>query len=88
MTYLQILEKITKDLLTDLASLRVWLVILAYIFNFVVLYLVGFKGVDWKLLTVSIGMLTVVYGFWFTSKHVETIRSNQKNDSSDDTESK
>lgn len=79
MTYKQIIEKITKDLLTDLASLRVWLVIVAYLFNFVVLYLVGFKHVDYKLAGISIALLTAVYTYWFASKHAQCQFENNKN---------
>jgi hypothetical protein len=87
MTYKQIIEKITKDLLTDLASLRVWLVIAAYLFNFLTLYLVGWHGVDYKLAGISIALLTAVYTFFFASKHAEAQAKNAAaSDDSDDSD--
>ena len=73
MQYKEIIEKITKDLLTDLASLRVWLILAAYAFNGVVLYMVGWRGVDYKLAGISVGLLTAVYMFFFASKHTEAV---------------
>lgn len=68
MKYIAIIEKVSKDILIDLGSLRVQLIIAAYIFNFAVLYLVGWKGVDYKLAGISISMLTAIYAFFFASK--------------------
>ena len=73
MTYIQILEKITKDILTDLSSLRVWLIILGFIFNGSVLWLVAFHGMDYKVAISAIALLTCIYGFFFASKHTEAI---------------
>lgn len=71
MKYRQIVEKITKDLLVDLSSLRVWLIILGFAFNVLVLYLVAFHGVDYKIAITSIGLLTAIYYFFFDSKSKE-----------------
>jgi len=77
MEFKEIVEKIAKDLLTDLSSLRVWLILAAYAFNGFVLYLVGWHGVDYKLAGISIGLLTAVYMFFFASKSSEAaMKSN------------
>ena len=84
MKFSEIIEKIAKDLLTDLSSLRVWLIIAAYAFNGVVLYLVGWKGVDYKLAGISIGLLTAVYMFYFASKHTEAVIASNATTAVDD----
>jgi hypothetical protein len=57
---------------------------MAWIFNFYIAYAVIHNGLDWKALTVSGGFLTIVYTFWFTSKHNEAMMNSQLPASEDD----
>jgi hypothetical protein len=84
LVYLSLIDDIIVDFLGDLKSLRYWLVIMAWIFNFYIAYAVIHNGLDWKALTVSGGFLTIVYTFWFTSKHNEAMLASQLPASEDD----
>ena len=66
--YFGLIDDIFIDFLTDLKSLRYQLLLWAWIFNGFVLYAIMFKSLDWKAMTASLGMLTIVYGFYFQSK--------------------
>ena len=74
LTYKDILIKITKDLLLDLSSLRVQLIIFAFLFN---LFLFTNKASDTVLLA-SIGLLTTVYYFYFRSKEKQAQNTTVK----------
>lgn len=67
MTYIQILEKITKNLLLDLGSLRVMLIIAGFAFN---IFLFTHNANNTEMLA-SIGLLTLIYGWFFKSKSQE-----------------
>ena len=69
--YLSLIDDVIVDFLGDLKSLRYWLVIMAWVFNFYIAYAVIHSGLDWKALSISGGFLTIVYTFWFASKHNE-----------------
>ena len=75
--YIGLLDAIVVDFLTDLKSLRYQLIIWAYIFNFVILYLVFIGKADYKLSGIGIALLTAVYTFFFASKHNEAMLKNQ-----------
>ncbi len=75
--YAKLIDDIAVDCLRDLKSLRVWLVLWAYIFNGAILYLVGFKGVDYKLAGIGIALLTACYTYFFASKHQEAKMNNE-----------
>lgn len=72
------LKEILLNIIEDLRSLRLQLLIMAYVYNFFVLYLVAWKNVNYLLSVTSIGLLTCCYAFWFASKHQENL--NQNND--------
>ncbi len=78
--YLQLLEDILIDCLKDLKSLRVWLILWAYIFNGVILYLVYLNKADYKLSGIGIGLLTIVYTFFFASKNSQAKMEASKQD--------
>lgn len=82
--YLGLIDDILVDYLADLKSQRQQLIIWAFIMNFVVLYLVYLGKADYKLAATSIGLLTVVYGFFFVSKHNEAVMKNNNPVSVDD----
>jgi hypothetical protein len=84
LVYLSLIDDVIVDFLGDLKSLRYWLVIMAWIFNFYIAYAVINNGLDWKALTVSGGFLTIVYTFWFSSKHNEAMMNSQLPISEDD----
>lgn len=81
--YLKLVDDIITDFLGDLKSLRVWLILWSYIFNIIILYLVYMGKADYKLSGVGIGLLTIVYTYFFASKHAENLNKSQ-DDSSDD----
>ncbi len=82
--YMGLIDDILVDWLTDMKSQRQQLIIWAFIMNFAVLYLVYLGKADYKLAAVSIGLLTVVYGFFFVSKHNEAVMKNNTPISVDD----
>jgi len=67
--YVTILDKILTDLLTDLSSLRVWLIFFGFIFNIYVLWLVAFYNVHYSVSIASVALLTAIYTFFFASKN-------------------
>jgi len=67
--YFKLINDIICDFLTDIKSLRYQLILLAYAFNAVILYLIYLGKADYKLSAVAIALLTVVYGLYFQSKH-------------------
>lgn len=69
----KLIDDIINDFLKDLKSFRVQLIYAAYIFNLIILWAIIFKGLDWKTLTVSFGMLTIIYAFYFKSKSDQNI---------------
>ena len=79
-----LIDAVFNDLLGDLKSLRVWLILAAYAFNGVVLYMVGWRSVDYKLAGISIGLLTAVYMFFFASKSQQAQFENSQPTSVDD----
>lgn len=67
----------------DLQSFRIQLVYWAIIINLLMMYLVAFKGVDYKAFVASFGALTLCYGFYFQSKekqsnHEHELKLNQQ----------
>jgi hypothetical protein len=74
--YLGLIDDIIVDFLGDLKSLRYWLIVSAWVFNFYIAYAVVKNGLDWKVLTVSGGFLSVVYAFFFSSKAKEAEMNN------------
>lgn len=82
--YLGLIDDIIVDLMTDMKSQRQQLIIWAFVLNFAVLYLVYLGKADYKLSGVCIGLLTVVYGFFFVSKHNESVMKNNNPVSVDD----
>lgn len=82
--YLQLLEDILIDCLKDLKSLRVWLILWAYIFNGVILYLVYAGKADYKLSGIGIGLLTIVYTFFFASKNSQAQMEKKQSDETSD----
>ena len=64
----KLIDEIINDFLKDLKSFRCQLIYFAYIFNGVALWAVIFKGIDWKILTVTFAVLTIIYTFFFASK--------------------
>lgn len=62
-----LLNDILVDFLRDLKSLRFQLIIAAYLFN---IFLVN-KGVGENVQLAGIGLLSLVYTFFFYSKHQE-----------------
>lgn len=79
MSYKEIINKVFKDILLDLASFRVQLVYFSYLFNAIVLWGVIFHGLDYKALAISYGSLTMVYAFYFQSKQSQAVMENAKN---------
>ncbi len=69
--YVLLIDAIITDFLKDLSHFRVQLVYVAYLFNLMVLYAVIFRGLDYKSLGISFGVLGTVYLFYFSSKHSE-----------------
>ncbi len=66
--YIDLIDKAILHLLGDLSSLRVWLIILGFVFNLIVLYLVTFCGLNYLVAIASIALLTAIYTYFFASK--------------------
>ena len=79
MKYLSLIDDVITDFLKDMKSLRVWLIIWAYVFNFIILYLVYAGKADYKLSGIGIALLTAVYTYMFASKHAQA--QNEANQS-------
>ena len=71
MKYKAIFEKISKDILLDLASFRVQLIYAAYIYNLILLWAVLYHGLDWRVIHIGLGLLMTVYYHYFKSKASE-----------------
>ncbi len=77
--YIKLIDDIIVDFLKDLKSLRYQLILMAYIFNFYILKHHP-ESISW-----SIGLLTAVYAFYYTSKYHQAImESGHKNDQVED----
>lgn len=66
--YVGLIDDVIVDTLVDLKSQRHQLIIWAFILNFLVLFLVYLGKADYKLSAVAMGLLTVVYAFFFKSR--------------------
>jgi len=82
--YAGLIDDIIVDYITDLKSQRQQLVIWAFILNFIVLYLVYLGKADYKLSATCIGLLTVVYAFFFASKSKQAEIENNSQVTVDD----
>jgi len=82
--YSKLVDDIFVDFLEDIKSLRYQLVIWAFVLNFYVLKLVSEGKADYKLAGITVGLLTIVYTLFFSSKHAEA--QNKLNQPSDDVE--
>ena len=75
--YLGLIDDVLVDFLGDIKSFRVQLVYMGYLFNAVALWAVIYKGLDWKILTVTFGTQTIIYGFYFSShRHQAELAAN------------
>jgi hypothetical protein len=80
MKYLSLLDDLFTSLLTDIASLRYQLVLAAFGFN---VYLFENKA-EASVQLASIGLLTCVYGLYFSSKkHQAEMEAVQKGETDD-----
>ncbi len=66
--YLNLIDDIVTDFLTDIKSLRYQLILWAFGFNLYILNLISQNKADYKLAVAGIGLLTLVYGMYFQSK--------------------
>lgn len=67
MKYLGLIDEIICAFLGDLKSLRVWLIIWAFLFN---IYLIEKHQSD-SIVLAGIGLLAGIYGAFFHSKYIE-----------------
>ena len=82
-----LIDNIVNDLLGDVKSLRVWIIIGGFVFNGVTLWLCAFHGLDYKVAITAIGLLTIIFTYFFASKHAEAqAKSATASDDSDDSD--
>lgn len=74
--YFGLLDDIVTDFLGDLKSLRYQLIIWAFAFNLYILKIIIDGKADYKLAIAGIGLLSLVYGMYFQSKHHEAEMNN------------
>ncbi len=75
--YFKLIDNIITNILDDLTHFRVWLVIFAIFLNLLMMYLVAFKGVDYKAFICSFGAITIAYTFYFASKQNQSKQDHE-----------
>jgi hypothetical protein len=76
--YFNLLDNIITDFLTDIKSLRYQLIIWAYALNIYVFNMIYDGKADYKLASITVALLTLVYGMYFQSKrHQSEMESKQ-----------
>ncbi len=71
------IDDIIVSFLKDLKSLRYWLIIFGFIFNFYVLGLVAAGKVHYSVSITSIGLLTMIYTFFYASKNAQATKEHE-----------
>ena len=71
---LKLIDNILNDFLVDLKSLRFQLVIVAICMN---IYFFRHGATD-MVMSVALGLLTIIFTYWFASKHKENEYRNKE----------
>jgi hypothetical protein len=77
MKYLKLINDIIIDQLVDLKSLRYLLVIAGFVFNIWIINLVAFHNLHYSIAITSIGLLSLIFTYFFASKNKQAEMENQ-----------